>query len=388
MSSDQIEAWLTPISEQFPCGQDDASAEYLDGQFDLRWEELLRELKSHRFSADEVAPEGGSGTSGPERAGELSLPLSAGTKTFIKEQLTEAETCFSKQCKSLNLAIRLPLLMMLREETPSGFCRGLKILLEIFQKFRDETGDRRLFPRELDSLRKRTKGSYYYTQDDRNHFQLFTRLLLDGIPLYKVNSDPQMFRQWIKSIPAEGLRSLRDALREAAELAEKAQETFTDWISWRADEPEESREKAEEARLFDPGFSEQLRKLAEDIQREAIAGNTGFRELYQQEQSQELNRPGQPLAGTGGAATGGALSVSGQIQSQEQALLLLNKVADYFAITQPHSPISYSLRQTCQWADLKLPELWLKLFDGGSANLDDLAKRIGFDIPKADTPEG
>jgi type VI secretion system protein ImpA len=50
-------------------------------------------------------------------------------------------------------------------------------------------------------------------------------------------------------------------------------------------------------------------------------------------------------------------TVSDTISSREQAFSLLNTVADYFASSEPHSPLPYVLRRAVRWGRLPLHEL-------------------------------
>ena len=70
-------------------------------------------------------------------------------------------------------------------------------------------------------------------------------------------------------------------------------------------------------------------------------------------------------AGGGGRAAGGA--VSGGVGSREEALAGLSAVAEYFLRTEPHSPISYILRQAVRWAQMPLPQLLAELIPDDNA---------------------
>ncbi|MFO1066464.1 MAG: type VI secretion system protein TssA [Pirellulales bacterium] len=75
-------------------------------------------------------------------------------------------------------------------------------------------------------------------------------------------------------------------------------------------------------------------------------------------------------------AVGGGVSVSSVIESREQALKSLLKVAEYFRKTEPHSPLSYALEQAVRWGRMSLPELLKELLDGSDA-LDGVFRRVG-----------
>jgi type VI secretion system protein ImpA len=78
----------------------------------------------------------------------------------------------------------------------------------------------------------------------------------------------------------------------------------------------------------------------------------------------DVDKPGQPPA------------PSGNVQTREQALESLTKVADFFRKTEPHSPISYALDQIVRWGRMPLPELWTELI-GDEAPRKSVFKQVG-----------
>jgi len=74
--------------------------------------------------------------------------------------------------------------------------------------------------------------------------------------------------------------------------------------------------------------------------------------------------PGQPAA------------PAGSVQTREQALESLLKVADFFRRTEPHSPISYALDQIVRWGRMPLPELWTELI-GDEGPRKSVFKQVG-----------
>ncbi len=79
--------------------------------------------------------------------------------------------------------------------------------------------------------------------------------------------------------------------------------------------------------------------------------------------------------GNGAAApAAGAVQVSAQIASREDAFRQLAKVADFFRKTEPHSPISYTLDDVVRRGRLSLPELLAELIQDRSSRQDFLAR--------------
>ncbi|MEF1271156.1 type VI secretion system protein TssA, partial [Vibrio campbellii] len=62
----------------------------------------------------------------------------------------------------------------------------------------------------------------------------------------------------------------------------------------------------------------------------------------------------------------GALLMA-NMQSREQAIEQLQKVADFFRESEPHSPVSYSIEQIIRWCGMPLPELLAELISDGDA---------------------
>lgn len=55
------------------------------------------------------------------------------------------------------------------------------------------------------------------------------------------------------------------------------------------------------------------------------------------------------------------------IDSRAEALAELRRLSDFFLKTEPHSPVSYAIRQAVRWSDMSLPELMQELIDDGGA---------------------
>ena len=94
--------------------------------------------------------------------------------------------------------------------------------------------------------------------------------------------------------------------------------------------------------------------------------------------SVENDEPGNMLS-TGGGTMGELVvpgSVAANLQTREQALSSLLKVADFFRKTEPHSPLSYALEQAVRWGRMPLPELLRDLVSNSDV-LEAVYKRMG-----------
>lgn len=59
--------------------------------------------------------------------------------------------------------------------------------------------------------------------------------------------------------------------------------------------------------------------------------------------------------------------LAANMQSREQAIVQLQRVADFFRETEPHSPVSYTIEQVIRWCGMSLPELLAELISDGDA---------------------
>ncbi len=86
-------------------------------------------------------------------------------------------------------------------------------------------------------------------------------------------------------------------------------------------------------------------------------------------------KDGMPVAGA-------AASPATVAESREQALKSLQKVADFFRRTEPHSPLSYALEQVVRWGSMSLPDLWTELI-ADEAPRKNVFKQVGIRPPEA-----
>ncbi|WP_104399837.1 type VI secretion system protein TssA [Vibrio penaeicida] len=59
--------------------------------------------------------------------------------------------------------------------------------------------------------------------------------------------------------------------------------------------------------------------------------------------------------------------LAANLASREHAIEQLQKIAEFFKETEPHSPVSYSIEQVVRWCDMPLPELLAELISDGEA---------------------
>jgi type VI secretion system protein ImpA len=87
--------------------------------------------------------------------------------------------------------------------------------------------------------------------------------------------------------------------------------------------------------------------------------------------------------GEGNSQKAAARMATGNVISRDDAFEALRKVADYFERTEPHSPVSYALRQVVNWGTMSLPDLLAELIEDSSV-LKSISKRIGMPVQESD----
>lgn len=83
-------------------------------------------------------------------------------------------------------------------------------------------------------------------------------------------------------------------------------------------------------------------------------------------------------ADTGATAEKPAASANSveSIRTREDAFRILLQVADYFQRTEPHTPISYGIKQVVRWGRLPLPELMKELIPDATS-VDQMFRLVG-----------
>lgn len=85
-----------------------------------------------------------------------------------------------------------------------------------------------------------------------------------------------------------------------------------------------------------------------------------------EEEEDELEEDGGGEEGAEGKAAGNPKKAArsmaqGDVQTRDEAFKALDKIAEFFRKTEPHSPISYALEQAVRWGKMDLPGLMQEL---------------------------
>lgn len=95
------------------------------------------------------------------------------------------------------------------------------------------------------------------------------------------------------------------------------------------------------------------------------------------------NKPEEGADADGQAAGGQANGAVGTLQTRNDAIKTIRKVADYFRKAEPQSFIHFKLEQAAQWAEMPLPDLLKELLRDDTA-MGELHRMTGIPIPQND----
>ena len=103
-------------------------------------------------------------------------------------------------------------------------------------------------------------------------------------------------------------------------------------------------------------------------------------EAHEEGESGELIQSGTSMVATQAAPQQTSMGNS-VVTNREDAFKALNKIADFFERTEPHSPLSHAIRQTVTWGGMTYQELLRDLIKNQDA-LEAIFLRVG--VPKTD----
>jgi len=344
---------LEPVSEEFPCGESDTVADSLEAQIGTKYEQMLEEYRDG---------------------------LSADSTKALSEFLRSIEKCFREECKSITLAFKLPGLLAM-EFGLNGFRDGLRCIHELFAKYSED-----VFPKDREKLKNVIRHGVFSGGDDdvTNQYRLFllTPVTSSGEPLpyFKLRNakflkpDPDVIAEYSSnaaSTSAEFYDDLVSSLDEILELSKASNELFGKHL------------EDTSVSLANFRFLESLEKMRNAVFSLADQNCPGYPITPVEETTDEEAEEASPA----GQAAAAVQPISGEITTRQQAIEVLQKAAEYFAKSEPHSPVSYSLQETISWTKMRLPDLWKKLLDGDETQLQQLSKRIGINFSSDETAE-
>lgn len=122
--------------------------------------------------------------------------------------------------------------------------------------------------------------------------------------------------------------------------------------------------------------STNIRRAIEEV-RDRVSRNSGQGEGDAADGASDVEG-GAADEASGSAASGQV--TTGPIKSRDDAFRQILTIASYFEQAEPHSPVSYGLRQVVRWGRLSLPDLLSTLIDSRDVR-EQLFRHIGIDEP-------
>jgi len=359
-----FERLLAPLSDDNPCGIQETSVESIINQFRIKEGKWLE--RGHN-------------------------DVDATTRQEIRELLTQCQDVFSQECKSILLPIYAAGLM-LQEYGLVGLRDVLEWIRQLHTAYPDD-----FFPRAVGkrvrvidrALTSRLGEEGGWTPVGRQLLLLPVTQSPESVPLRYAalrvhrskaagRDEPEFPKEYVEQAertPPDFFLGLNRLTAEVIQLSEEVNRLVRE--AYCAEYPEFTR-------MVSTDFLELLREFKSVISRLA----TRHCPHYTEDEDGGAAESEEVADSTGGgvataspsAAPAGGLSLDGEIVDRDQAVRLLQKVADYFRRTEKHSPVGYRLQETVEWTRLDLPDLLMKLLDADSDQVQRLATRIGFNV--------
>ena len=350
-----FEELLAPISEEFPCGEADDLADSIDTQLGTKYEQMMKEFRDG---------------------------LSSESEQDLASFIEQIEDCFRQNCKSVTLAFRLPVLLFLRDGL-EGFRDGLNFIYQLYDRYAET-----IHP-PAENLKNVIRNGIFDGGDDSATHQyrlfLFTAVAADesASPYFKIRNakfkspDTEVVGQFA-TLAAATKPEFYDALVGVLDDILKLFNGINQLFAGKLNDTSVS--------IVNYHFYESVERMRNVIHNLGDEHCIGY--PIQPETPEPEAEGGEPTAAAAGGeqpvATGPV--VPAQITTREQAIEILQKAAEYFAKTEPHSPVSYSLQETISWTKMSLPDLWKKLLEDED-QLEQLAKRVGFKFGEPSSEE-
>lgn len=81
--------------------------------------------------------------------------------------------------------------------------------------------------------------------------------------------------------------------------------------------------------------------------------------------------------GEGGGGGGGFSIAAGSVRSRQEAIRQIERIAEFFRQTEPHSPIPFLLMRAVKWGNMPFEMVWADLIKEGAA-LETIRETLGF----------
>ena len=356
--NEDMRSLLVPLSEDKPCGESDVDAESVIAQIEANIEPVFDAIKAD-FSG--VVENDDMSSFDPQLSGSEAYKLNE-----------QAFDCLRDNCKSVILCSQLPKLLMISHGLV-GFRAGLDVFRVMIEGY-----GKRLFPQDKERASQYFRGGVYIGNDD-NVTETFRQFLFVAITANKklpyallrnsrlIKANPSMETRYANDASnssPEFYVKLIDEIAAAIEACNLANEATSQFIDDDSVQPQ----------IISFQFVKSLEKM------KAIVTNLATEHCIGYPPVEEDNEDETDVE-NGSDSTDKVKVAQGEIVNREQAVEMLNKIADFFHRTERHSPISYSIRKLIDWTQMDLPELINELLDGDSGPLNEFQKRTGVKPP-------
>jgi type VI secretion system protein ImpA len=362
----EIEALLTPISEENPVGED------------MKYSNEYAEIREARRSEDAIDQ------------GEWKRDLKVADWSKVIDLSTDL---LSSKTKDLQIAVWLSEALVRIEDFP-GLRDGLKVVRGLHERFWDN------FYPEIDDGDLEARANVLAWMDR----QLASAI--KDVPITKGSGGLEFtyldFEDSKRFDIPENLENLdSDAIARAealrAQAAEEGRVTSEDWRKARNTTSAQFYKGLHEIltecweefqsldRVMDDTFKNQtpglgslkksldeVRTYVEKTAREKGAFQTATATTSDGNGVEVVGEDGETVIGAAGVGVG----VSGPVRSRQEALKRLTEVANYFKQTEPHSPVSYLVQRAVKWGEMPL-DSWLAEVIKDQGVLDQLRDTLG-----------
>ena len=357
--NDYVRRCLAPIDGDDPCGESEEPASSVISQIETTGDSIhkdLREAFGTAFRDDSLDT--------------FDMPSVGRDADGLVDLIVD---CLAEKSKSILLASYLPHLMLIIYG-PEGFEAGLTVVRELAIRYGDKA-----YPRDNEKLGGFLRRGVYIGNDDKvtDNYKLFLYLPitesknLPYVLLQKAKlkgSDPSVEARYASDASSSSVNfyvNLVGALERSCERAREANSALGAILGDNTFE------------IVNFQFVESVERMTSIVRNLATDSCTGYPPV---EDEEEVEAESEGVAAPQIA--------SGEIVDRDQAIKMLEKIAEFFYKTERHSPISYRIRDTIRWCKLDFPQLLQLLLDGDQSSLSEMQKRVGFDDPSESGSDG
>ncbi len=364
-----LEALLSPISEEKPSGED------------LRYSGLYDEISIARRADEDV------------EQGQWKIALKVAD---FRQVINLAIPALTSQTKDLQIAVWLSEALV-KQYGFAGLRDGLKLVSGLQEKFwetlfpENDEGDMEGRANAIEGLGKQTSFAIKQakiTQGESYSFFDWEDSKRFDIPnnIATLDSDDQTKYRELQEQADRENRVTADRWRTAIAASRRVfyEETALTveecWTEYR-----------ELNRIIEEKFDRNQAPGLSILEKSLDAVQTQVKKLLEEKRAEEPDpeeetTDGEQAEGAVIAADGSRIDgAGGAIQSRQEALKRLGQLADFFLKSEPHSPVSYLVQRAVKWGNMPL-DSWLEDVIKDANVLSQLRETLG--VAQTESPEG